>query len=246
MGEVKSETSFVLLTHYVDTESDAGNLVEQHLPGKSDRFGIVGLHTCGDLASTSLQSFVNSPGCDFICNVGCCYNHLSDKGFPMSKHLKSKGYSLSRQARMLAVQPLTRLAESNKLPNKSLLWRAVLEIILLQECPNLSSDEKIVGRIANKSKSFVEYVRKAVFKLKIDLKMDDEEIIKIFSIHEDKYLHKLQCFYQYRALFSPLIESIILVDRLLFLKEKNFTNSFLVQIFDKSVSPRSYGIVATK
>lgn len=53
-------------------------------------------------------------------------------------------------------------------------------------------------------------------------------------------------FYQFRALFSLLIESIILTDRLLFLKENKIENSSIVKLFDSTVSPRSYAIVAIK
>ena len=136
-------------------------------------FGVIGLHTCGNLATTSLRSFLSSPGCRFICNVGCCYNHLTEdtKGFPLSTHLSNKQFNLPRLARMLAVQPLDRLANSNALPNKSLLWRAVLEMILGNVAPSIQKEERVVGRIAVKSKTFVDYVRKAFTKLKVESKI---------------------------------------------------------------------------
>jgi hypothetical protein len=243
-----SDKKLIALTQFVEEGSDLGDLVEKHFPGKGDNFGLIGLHTCGNLASTSLRSFLSSPGCKFICNVGCCYNHLTEdnKGFPLSKHLQSQHFTLVRLARMLAVQPLDRLATSNTLPNKSLLWRAVLEMILARVAPSLPKDQRVVGRIAAKSKSFVDYVRKAFVKLKVETDISVIELSEIFNNYEKEFGAKLQCFYQYRALFSPLVEAVILTDRLLFTQEQGITNSYIVRLFDRNISPRSYAIVATK
>ena len=89
---------------------------------------------------------------------------------------------------MLAVQPLDRLATSNTLPNKSLMWRAVLEMILARVAPTLPKDERVVGRIAAKSKSFVDYVRKAFVKLKVDTDISDIELSEIFNNYADHLL----------------------------------------------------------
>ena len=39
---------------------------------------LVGLHTCGDLASTLLQLFCHLPSVKAVCMVGCCYNHITE------------------------------------------------------------------------------------------------------------------------------------------------------------------------
>jgi len=243
-----SDHLLVTLTQYVEDGADIGDLVDKNFPRKNHNYGLIGLHTCGNLASTSLRTFLTSPGCKFICNVGCCYNHLSEdaKGFPLSKHLQNQQFTLPRLARMLAVQPLERLATSNTLPNKSLLWRAVLEMILNKVASDLTKEERIVGRIAVKSKNFVDYVRRAFSKLKVDSDISDNDISEMFNIYEVEFGAKLHCFYQYRALFSPLVEAVILTDRLLFMKEQGITNTFLMKLFDSTISPRSYAIVAIK
>lgn len=41
-------------------------------------FGVVGLHTCGDLASTSLRVFAQVPSARLVCVVGCCYHHITE------------------------------------------------------------------------------------------------------------------------------------------------------------------------
>ena len=50
--------------------------------------------------------------------------------------------------KMLGVQPLARLAEGSKVPSQSLLWRAVLE--LLMDTAGVEQDRRSVGRIAAK------------------------------------------------------------------------------------------------
>lgn len=69
-----------LLSSTVDAGTDSSGTECSH-------FGIVGLHTCGDLAAASLEHFLNAQNARFLVNVGCCYNCLSDKGFPLSDHL---------------------------------------------------------------------------------------------------------------------------------------------------------------
>ena len=238
----------VTLTQYVEDGADIGDLIDKNFPTKNKNYGLIGLHTCGNLATTSLRTFLTSPGCKFICNVGCCYNHLTEdvKGFPLSKHLQNRQLTLPRLARMLAVQPLERLATSNTLPNKSLLWRAVLEMILHKVAPDLPKEERVVGRIAVKSKNFVDYARRAFAKLKVESDLSDSALSELFNKYEMEFGSKLNCFYQYRALFSPLVEAVILTDRLLFMKEQGINNTSLVKLFDSTISPRSYAIVSTK
>ena len=84
----------VTITKFVETGSDIGDLVKEHLPSACDRVGIIGLHTCGDLAPSSLATFLESPSAVILCNVGCCYNHLSALGFPLSSHLKSSNFQV--------------------------------------------------------------------------------------------------------------------------------------------------------
>ena len=145
---------------------------------------------------------------------------------------------------MLGVQPLDRLGQGSKLPNSSLLWRAVLEVML--EGAGVAADSRNVGRIAAKCDHFLHYVRKAEQKLGVYFQMTDRDIEELFSEHEGTYWRQLVCFYQYRTLFALLIESIILTDRLLYLKEKGISNCMIVKLFDSVVSPRCYALSAIK
>ena len=64
---------------------------------------------------------------------------------------------LSRNTIKLAVQPLERLASKARMPNISLLWRAILEVMLQDRA--VDPDNRNVGRIACKCQDFVQYVR---------------------------------------------------------------------------------------
>ena len=256
-----TDSLLVSVTQFVESGSDCGLLVEKHLGTSGDKFGIVGLHTCGDLAAASIRTFLSSPGAKILCNIGCCYRPLTEQfsynnsdptnqqnaGFPLSSYLQSCNYSLGRLARTLAAQPLSRLASSPRLPDKSLLWRAVLQAIAAKVAPHLSWQQMMVGNIAAKSDSFVEYAKKCFDKFKVDIGMSDQELSELYQEQENKFAKKLNAFYQFRALFAPLVESIILVDRLVFLEEESCVKDcYLVKMFDSSISPRSYAVVATK
>ena len=167
---------------------------------------------------------------------------------------------MDRSVRMLGVQPLDRLGQAAKMPSRSLLWRAVLEVItiiiktkiiirileVMMEKAGVSADNRSVGRIAAKCQGFPQYVRKAEQKLGICFDLTDGDIEELYSDLEKKHWKQLVCFYQYRALFALLIESIILTDRLLYLKEKGILNAMIVKLFDSVVSPRCYALVAIK
>lgn len=109
---------------------------------------------------------------------------------------------------------------SFQLPSQSLLWRAILQVILLKHEPNLSLENQQVGRIAAKSANFVDYVERAFVKLNLDLKMSKNELEELYENYSQKFGHKLNGFYQIRSLFAPLIEGIILLDRLTFLLQQ--------------------------
>ena len=255
------DTLLVNLTQFVESGSDCGTLVQEHLGCDTDNFGIIGLHTCGDLAAASIRTFLSSPGAKILCNVGCCYRPLTEQfsffqgnptsllyaGFPLSSYLKCSEYSLGRLARTLAAQPLSRLASTPCLPDKSLLWRAVLQVIAARVAPDLTWQQMKVGNIATKSDNFLKYARGCFEKIGVDICLSDQEISELYQEEDNKFGKKLNAFYQFRALFAPLVESIILVDRLVFLEEdSSVKDCYLVKMFDSNISPRSYAVVATK
>lgn len=117
----------------------------------------------------------------------------------------------------------------------------MLEIVLLQ----LGAEaDKQVGKL--KCSGFVDYVRKALRRLNVDDLGISEEFLKDLENKFQVELEQLKVFYLYRMTFAPVLEGVILLDRLLFLKECGYDNSFMVKLFDPVVSPRCYSILAFK
>ncbi|XP_072407728.1 probable methyltransferase-like protein 25 isoform X2 [Chiloscyllium punctatum] len=151
---------------------------------------LVGLHTCGDLASDILRIFVTKQELKVVCSVGCCYHLLSEEfelsddskecchgpwGFPMSQYLRSSSWHCGRNARMSACLPLERVTFGQGLPSESLFYRAVLQVIIKEHFGNgkayttlQRTKNKNIGKIYSKSSSFVDYIRKSVEKLGMD------------------------------------------------------------------------------
>lgn len=264
------------VTQFIDEKTDIDNLIERHFADSSDedqndvtkkrrqvedlstsirRFGLVGLHTCGPLAVSSFRIFLAKKGARFCCNVGCCYHLLQEESalsvetpsFPVSSVLKDRNFRLGRNPLMLAAQPMDRSIANKELPDRALLWRSILQTILLRHKPDLKLEDQQVGRIAAKSENFHDYVRKALNKLQLGIEVSDEEISETYLRYECSHRQKLNSFYQLRSLFAPLIEGLVLLDRLIFLREQEtISEAFLVKLFDAVISPRCYALIAIK
>ena len=126
------------LTKFVETGTDIPALLAESFPTENVRddggkFGLVGLHTCGNLASSSIRIFLASSPARFLFNVGCCYHLLDEEfyrnvylddaendaqnanaGFPLSVDLRERRFELGRNARMLAAQPMDRMATNQQ------------------------------------------------------------------------------------------------------------------------------------
>ncbi|PNF33506.1 hypothetical protein B7P43_G00556 [Cryptotermes secundus] len=72
-----------------------------------------------------------------------------------------------------------------------------------------------------------------------------DEIVSLYKTHsvEQQQLH---VFFLLRVALAPVIEAVILLDRLLYLLEQGIQDSYLVQLFDPVISPRCYCIVSLK
>ncbi|XP_073995936.1 probable methyltransferase-like protein 25 isoform X2 [Rhodnius prolixus] len=193
--------------------------------------GITGLHTCGDLSPICFKLFLSndsSPLPRFLINVGCCYHLLNTSkehceenptGFPLSSMMKQRNFKFSRNARMMSLQAPPKMFHLQKLPAESLMYRAVLEQLLDDIFGTGNQIERDVGRIGVKCENFVEYVRKASIILNCHIPMDDDELRNYYKYFEP-FEKKLHFYFMLRVVMAPVIEAIILLDRLLFLREK--------------------------
>ncbi|XP_072945147.1 probable methyltransferase-like protein 25 [Epargyreus clarus] len=242
---------------YVKTDTDFTRIVREKFPEHSDDVKVLltGLHTCGNLGPDSLRIFDTQPSTAAVLTVPCCYHLLSeadgsshmetDQGFPMSRHLK--GYRLGKNARMLAAQSIDRVVGLRQMPSDSLLYRATLEVIIKKHLPNFVPAEGKLKRVMPKCRNFDDYFKMAdaILQLGIYDSLPDGYLTDV-NKNMDFQKKKLIMFYFLRMCLAQVVESVILLDRLLFLVEKDFENVYLVKLFDPVLSPRCHSIVAIR
>ncbi|XP_062135065.1 probable methyltransferase-like protein 25 [Drosophila sulfurigaster albostrigata] len=259
-----SMENYKTTAQFITTDINLDDLVTQHFDQHSNGICLTGLHTCGNLATTCLQVFHAQNSCRILCNIGCCYHLLRERyshqeffgnkvvmeqqteyGFPLSRYLQQKQLRLGRNARMLAAQSIERTLAAKELPNITLYYRALLELLVCRHAPQLKNELQ-VGKV-RKFGSFSEYVQKCAKKLNAPwlAAVEEAELQALLKAHEQDRQY-LELFYLIRMSFAPILESVILLDRLLYLKELGYEHSYLIDLFDAVISPRHYAIVAIK
>jgi hypothetical protein len=79
--------------------------------------------------------------------------------------------------------------------------------------------------------------------------MSDEEIEQYLVKHE-AMKSKFDVFIQLKQILSPIVEYVILLDRLVFLYEQEEKNTdfkmsnYLVKLFDPAISPRCHALIS--
>uniref|UniRef100_A0A182WIP3 Methyltranfer_dom domain-containing protein n=1 Tax=Anopheles minimus TaxID=112268 RepID=A0A182WIP3_9DIPT len=240
---------------FVQLLRDALN-VEKGQQSDEFKFGLIGLHPCGDLAPSLLRLFLACRECRFVKLVCCCYMKLSspnttfndaanDYGFPLSDFCRTAKLGLSYEAREIACHAIEQYRDKLKSGYHELkvhAYRAAIENIIVRMRPDLKRSG-LKGGIKAAEVSFAEYCQHAVAGLGI--------IIPEKDIHSEETRHNLSRweevvkFYTLRLMFAPLIETIILYDRLLFLFEKG-AQARIDVLFDPYLSPRNHVITAYK
>uniref|UniRef100_A0A4W4HNI3 Methyltransferase like 25 n=1 Tax=Electrophorus electricus TaxID=8005 RepID=A0A4W4HNI3_ELEEL len=187
-----------------------------------------GLHTCGDLASSSLRMFGAKQELRAVCSVGCCYHLLSEQFDPDGQgelmpcvDVCSRHAFCGRNARMSAC--LVSLKYKLFLPMESLFYRAVLHVIL-QDHYDAHKSGKRVGNVYSKASSFVDYVRRALRKLELDASKLSDGVIQGYHdlyhprLNEDGGLQHGEFSFNLKVTLAPCIEGLILLDRLCYMK----------------------------
>ena len=85
--------------------------------------------------------------------------------------------------------------------------------------PDLSFADQQVGKIAARSNGFPDYVFRALKKIGREARLTEADLAGCYTRHEDLYWKKLAAYYQFRALFAPAVEAVVLLDRCLWLLE---------------------------
>ncbi|CAG8522304.1 844_t:CDS:2 [Funneliformis caledonium] len=217
----------------LEVETCSNKQVEQD----DDNYLICGLHSCGQLSSTMLDLFIKNEKIKCVTNVGCCY-HLLDENeifehgnsndekyssFPLSKFFKEKKFYMGSTIRHLACQVPSRWSnqqESSINAFEHHFYRALLQYILFKK--ELIKDTPRIGKLRRRDfTSFSAYCAAALKKLSLPLNC----ITQVESEHyyheykKNGFMHKIIIFWTLRALLGPCFESIILLDKCLYLFE---------------------------
>ncbi|XP_022110350.1 LOW QUALITY PROTEIN: protein RRNAD1-like [Acanthaster planci] len=144
-------------------------------------------------------------------------------------------------------------SRSSSVSDPSLLtqgYRAALEVLIQEQCPDLNRSQEGARRIRKgvssikraHQKSFEEYASSILGRL--GLQSDPDRIHAVGETVLPRW-HNLLTYHSLRQLMAPVVESLVLLDRALFLLDKGIESS-LVPIFDPLLSPRNLVLLAIK
>ncbi|XP_050073104.1 methyltransferase-like protein 25B [Anopheles maculipalpis] len=240
---------------FVQLLRDALN-VEKEQQNEGFNFGLIGLHPCGDLAPSLLRLLLACQECRFVKLVCCCYMKLScensttngsfhEYGFPLSDFCRTAKLTLSYEAREIACHAIEQYRDKLKVDYRELkvhAYRAAIESIIVRLRPDLKHSG-LKGGIKATETSFDEYCQRATDGLGIVI---PKEAIQAEETQQNlARWEEVVKFYTLRLMFAPLIETIVLYDRLLFLLEKG-AHARIDVLFDPYLSPRNHVITAYK
>ncbi|XP_076297897.1 methyltransferase-like protein 25B [Lasioglossum baleicum] len=240
-----------LISHLQDLFENGFNL-----PKTDTTFGLVGLHPCGDLAPLLLRFYTSRNEAKFICIVGCCYMKLtlkSDigglKGYPLSQYLMShKSHELSYTSLEVACHAIEKYCDKLKTGDYQDLivhtYRASLETILIKKSEKLRHSQLRNVKVT-KGMTFQQYCTVATSHFEAYLQPEDCDINNSeIASHLNRWQEVL-IFGSLRMMLAPLVETVVLLDRSLFLSEKNLSPT-LKPIFDARLSPRNLVLISRK
>ncbi|XP_015119248.1 protein RRNAD1 [Diachasma alloeum] len=244
-GELPAVIKEILRDYFLQQSNDNG-------------FGLIGLHPCGDLAARLLKFYVGQASAKFISVVGCCYMKLTinedetenAKGYPLSKYVaRNSSHSLSYAALEVACHAVENYCDKIKNNEYEDLkvhgYRATLEKILIDKGGIAMRHGKVGSVRVNNQMSFEEYCRLATEKLDVNRRIN---ISEVNHAEVEKCLTKWRhvvAFEALRFMLAPLVETVILLDRFLFLSDNNL-KPVLKAEFDPRLSPRNFVLTSIK
>nr|XP_004667345.2 protein RRNAD1 [Jaculus jaculus] len=238
--------------HHVAQWVDPTALCEELLlpleqPGQAGtRLLLTGLHACGDLSVALLRHFCCCPEVVAVASVGCCYMKLSDPGsYPLSQWVASlPGHELPYRLREGACHALEDYAERLQKAGPALqshCFRAALETVIRHACPELRRPG-VQGIPRAHELQIQEYVQQGLRRVGLDPQLPlNVPALRAHQAQGDRVV----AFFSLALLLAPLVETLILLDRLLYLQEQGFYAE-LLPIFSPQLSPRNLVLVATK
>ncbi|XP_011687303.1 PREDICTED: protein RRNAD1-like isoform X2 [Wasmannia auropunctata] len=227
-----------------------------NLNGQKSGFGIAGLHPCGDLAATLLRLYTSRCDARFICIVGCCYMKLTlensadvSNGYPLSKYLSSFAkHKLSYTALEVACHAIESYCDKLKTGNYEDLivhaYRAALETILIKRNSQLRHSQVRNVKVT-RSVTFEQYCTAATAGFEPNLRPEDSDLQNPQIKSYLNQWRQIVIFGALRTMLAPLVETVVLLDRFLYLSEGNLS-PILKPVFDPRLSPRNFLLSSMK
>ncbi|XP_042295892.1 protein RRNAD1 isoform X2 [Sceloporus undulatus] len=219
------------------------------------RLLLTGLHACGDLSVAVLRHFARCPQVGAITSVGCCYMKLTTEetgpcpyewGYPLSSWVASlPGHQLSYKAREGACHALEDYIGRLRRQSPGLqthCFRATLETVIRAVDP---AKRRLGVQTIKKAHtlSFQEYARLGLERLGLEasLALVPPEPLAAMLAQEQQVV----VFFCLALLLAPVVETLILLDRMIYLQEQGFQCE-LLPLFDPHFSPRNLVLLAAK
>ncbi|XP_059530260.1 methyltransferase-like protein 25B isoform X2 [Myotis daubentonii] len=213
--------------HHVARWVDPRTLCEEVLlpletsPQGEARLLLTGLHACGDLSVALLRHFSSCPEVVALASVGCCYMKLSDPGgYPLSQWVAAlPGYELSYRLREGACHALEEYAERLQKAGPGLrthCYRAALETVIRHVQPKLRRPG-VQGIPRVHELKIEEYVQRGLQRVGLEPQLPLN--LAALQAHQAQE-NRVVAFFSLALLLAPLVETLILLDRLLFLQEQ--------------------------
>ncbi|XP_070203805.1 uncharacterized protein [Littorina saxatilis] len=233
--------------------------VDAEAEDKTHKLVLAGLHACGDLTATLLRVLVNCPAVSALVTVACCYMKLSayssacddqscERGYPMSQFVRSlPAHPLTYEARELSCHFADAYAQrlmDNPPHLKIHSYRAAVQYMVTQTRDDFPHGviRLVVKRGAEMP--FLQYAKVCLQRLGIDpSEVPDSVMTAAQSMTAD--WRRVVAFYTLRLSLAPLVETALLLDRMMFLYEHGIP-SILLPVFDSALSPRNFALLACK
>ena len=198
-----------------------------------------------------LRLFLAEPQASLLANVGCCYNLMREQDCPpLSRRLAAfqpaelEGVR-ARTARMLACQAPWRWASRPAQTEQSFRsnhYRALFQAYILPRL-GLAGEPELGHMPSSALLNLPAYVQAACTRLSVPLPED----ICLAQIEAQHPVARTAAVWTLRALLGPVVESILLLDRLHWVAEGiGAGRARLLPLFDPVQSPRNFVLYAQR
>lgn len=259
------EANLITLIAKTMNENDPGSFEKNR-----QNIGMISLHSCGDLTPSMMKVFEkNKEGFKFMAAFSCCYHSMVKltnsegfKNFPMSQSLikimNNECFELSIFGLRLACQQnISTLTKKDKqeqdLHMKQVAYRAILQKFCNERGLKINKlKRKLAGKDEFKSfENYIEFVNERI----TFTKKGENEMVRIENLPKEllvyykfysKYFEAIEPLTYLQLLLQPLIERLILHDRVAYLMENKISSSCLIKLFNSFISPRCVCILSEK